>query len=630
MGIDEYSILKKKPKKNAFAATSLLISIAIALLVMVGAVLVLSKVNDKDRITTTENGSVAESRTDSTTCEGLVKEIVFNDNLRNIKEAAISYFTNERLPQEVGDTVKVTLTEMQNKRLLLNVRDASANSCDGNKSYVEVTKEKDEYVMKIMLSCSDLEDYIIVHLGCYDYCDKDVCEKEEKPETIYEYEYKKTTSCVMSDWSDWGSWKTTREKTSNLKKEDIKVEKSSKDKIVTQDATKNVSYSCDKYGDEYNLVGTNCVKATTITKKENAEANPTTYNCNKYSKEYKLVGNECVRNYTYTDVQKADPNPTTYNCKKYGDEYKLVGNECVRNYTEKVTVKADLVSYTCTQYGSDYKVSGSNCVKTVDAEAVYDKKTVTEYYTCYKEECTTKTIFSCPTTNSCGDYPVTSCESVKKTCSRKVQKDYIKEYKCPDDSYVMSQDKDGKNICTSTKTAKPVYNCKSYPGYDLVGTNCVKQEPRTDRQKADPNPTTYNCNNWTGYDKVGSTCVKDLPKIDKQKADPNPTTYNCNKWPGYDVSGAYCVKVLPSEDTEKAREIVKYSCPNGYDYDDKTKTCSTNKPEEIKTTYYRYATRTCNGGSTSIEWSTSKNDSILKSEGYKLTGNKRVAKDILK
>ena len=57
MGIDEYSILKKKQKKNAFAATALLISIAIALLVMVGAVLVLSKVNDKDRVTPNDNGS---------------------------------------------------------------------------------------------------------------------------------------------------------------------------------------------------------------------------------------------------------------------------------------------------------------------------------------------------------------------------------------------------------------------------------------------------------------------------------------------------------------------------------------------------------------------------------------------
>ena len=134
MGIDEYSILKKKQKKNAFAATALLVSIAIALLVMVGAVLILSKVNDNDRITSRNNGDITENNSgNGTTCEGLVKEIVFNDNLKTIKEAAISYFTNERLPQSMGEKVKITLREMQEERLLLNVRDASANSCDGNK-----------------------------------------------------------------------------------------------------------------------------------------------------------------------------------------------------------------------------------------------------------------------------------------------------------------------------------------------------------------------------------------------------------------------------------------------------------------------------------------------------------------
>ena len=290
MGIDEYSILKKKPKKNAFAATALLISIAIALLVMVGAVLVLSKVNDNDRITPRNNGSETTTKENNTTCDGLVKEIVFNDNLDKIKEAAISYFTNERLPQEVGDSVKITLGEMNDKKLVRTVYDASANVCDTKKSYVEVTKLDDEYEMKIFLSCSDIEDYIIVHLGCYDYCDKDVCEKKEEEPKVYEYQYKKTTSCVMGDWSKWGSWKTTREKTSNLKKEDVKTETSKKQETVKQDAIANISYSCEEYGKDYKLVGTICVKETTITDTKKADPNPTTYNCNRYGKEYNLVG----------------------------------------------------------------------------------------------------------------------------------------------------------------------------------------------------------------------------------------------------------------------------------------------------------------------------------------------------
>ena len=224
--MDEYSILKKKRKKNGFASTALLISIAIALIAMVGAVLILSKVDAKKIAATDENSTVEEVTSNkSATCEGLVKEIVFNDNIKNIKDAAISYFTNERLPQNIGEKVTITLKEMKSNKIVRNVLDASGNSCNENDSYVEVVKEKNEYVMKIFLSCSDLEDYVIVHLGCYDYCDKDVCEKKEEQVKEYEYEYKKVIACTLGDWSNWGEWKTTREKTSNLKKEDTKEDK---------------------------------------------------------------------------------------------------------------------------------------------------------------------------------------------------------------------------------------------------------------------------------------------------------------------------------------------------------------------------------------------------------------------
>ncbi len=315
--MDEYSILKKKQKKNAFAATALLISIAIALLVMVGAVLILSKVNDKDHITASDNDTITETETQTgnssdETCEGLVKEIVFNDNIQNIKEAAISYFTNERLPQTVGDTVKITLKQMKDKKLVLNIRDSQAKTCDDSKSYVEVTKEENEYTMRVFLSCSNMEDYIIVHLGCYDYCDKDICEKKEETPKDYEYEYKKVTSCVMSDWSDWGEWKLTREKTSNLKKEDTKVETSTKEVNDTVDATKKVTYNCDKYPD-YKLVGDKCVKETTVTDTIDATASEYSYSCEKYPG-YELVGKKCVKEYTKKEEIDATQNPITYSC----------------------------------------------------------------------------------------------------------------------------------------------------------------------------------------------------------------------------------------------------------------------------------------------------------------------------
>jgi len=178
---------------------------------------------------------------------------IFNNNITTMKEAAIPYFTTERLPEKVGDSVTLTLKEMLDLKLLVPFVDKDGNTCDLTKSYVKLTKEKNEYVMKVNLKCGSEEDYILVHLGCYSYCENYICEKQEdkvstvtkpvskpskttkpvatpkptkKPTPIvtpkpttkpttptpttpvvnYEYEYKKTTDTKYSDWSGWKVW----------------------------------------------------------------------------------------------------------------------------------------------------------------------------------------------------------------------------------------------------------------------------------------------------------------------------------------------------------------------------------------------------------------------------------------
>lgn len=106
-------------------------------------------------------------------------ERIFQENIDTMKEVAISYYTTERLPQKEGETKKLTLGEMLEMKLLLSIKDKNGNMCDSTKSYVEVTKMDKEYKMKVNLSCGDEEDYILVYLGCYNYCQTDVCEKKE-------------------------------------------------------------------------------------------------------------------------------------------------------------------------------------------------------------------------------------------------------------------------------------------------------------------------------------------------------------------------------------------------------------------------------------------------------------------
>lgn len=114
-----------------------------------------------------------------------LKNRVFNDNIREMKEAAISYYTTDRLPQEEGDSVTLTLQEMLDLKLLVPFTDKNGKSCDTKNSYVTITKMKDEYELKVYLKCNEDEDYIIVHLGCYSYCEKDICEaKEDVKETF--------------------------------------------------------------------------------------------------------------------------------------------------------------------------------------------------------------------------------------------------------------------------------------------------------------------------------------------------------------------------------------------------------------------------------------------------------------
>jgi hypothetical protein len=120
----------------------------------------------------------------------------FQENINLLKDIAESYFTLERLPQNEGDKVKITLGEMLEKKLLVNLSDDKGKMCSTDNTYVEVTKKKTEYEMKIYLSCGDDEDYVIVYLGCYDYCSNYVCEKKTTTTTASKTSTTKTTTTV--------------------------------------------------------------------------------------------------------------------------------------------------------------------------------------------------------------------------------------------------------------------------------------------------------------------------------------------------------------------------------------------------------------------------------------------------
>ena len=142
------------------------------------------------------NGGQNQSTVDLSKLSVLYDEI-FARNVERMKDAAIGYFTNERMPSKVGESKKLTLKEMYDLHLVLKLKDKDGNPCDETKSYVEMTKYDNEYRLKVNLSCGEDEDYIIVYLGCYSYCANGICEKQ-----VPSSNPKKTTESKVSPSKD--------------------------------------------------------------------------------------------------------------------------------------------------------------------------------------------------------------------------------------------------------------------------------------------------------------------------------------------------------------------------------------------------------------------------------------------
>ena len=209
---------------------------------------------------TTPNNSNNSTKTNSN------YDKVFSENLKAMEDAAYSYYTKDKLPKEVGDINELTLREMINSNLLDAFTDADGKSCDVNASYIRLTKNENDYTLRVNLKCNEKEDYSLTKVGEYDYCEHAICKrnsnkenkevtKEEskvtdevditeesvsttnqatnnkgvtnnnasnnntggstnnsnntssnRPQKVTMYEYRKVTNPVLSGWSAWSSW----------------------------------------------------------------------------------------------------------------------------------------------------------------------------------------------------------------------------------------------------------------------------------------------------------------------------------------------------------------------------------------------------------------------------------------
>lgn len=206
----------------------------------------------------------------------------FNNNLLAMATAGSGYFTASRFPEETGDTVKMTLGEMYDNKLLVEFSDSNNRVCDNNKSYIEVTKDEDEYTMKVNLSCTDKEDYIMLHMGL------DGTQFPSTSTARCEFVKNLDETWAYGEWSSWSTKKIVETSTNQVQTRVSKVQTGTQrvaHNSVTEKAAVKVIYngltkyvcaaSYDNAGTYDNMV--TCTKTVTTYTDEPVYKNVTYY-----------------------------------------------------------------------------------------------------------------------------------------------------------------------------------------------------------------------------------------------------------------------------------------------------------------------------------------------------------------
>lgn len=163
-------------------------------------------------------------------------ESSLDSDIKKLKDIALKYYTEENLPKTKNKSSKLTLNEMEENSLISSSYKKLYNM---KKSYVKITKNKDDYSLKIKLVTKSLKNQTVktkeYSLNNYSYCIstylceevKDLEESSENSDSDtstsledstvndndiskeYLYEYIKSTNSKLSAWSSWKSYEKT-------------------------------------------------------------------------------------------------------------------------------------------------------------------------------------------------------------------------------------------------------------------------------------------------------------------------------------------------------------------------------------------------------------------------------------
>ena len=131
-------------EKRGFPITSFLIKLVLVVIFVLLLVWLLPKFI-VPRLTTSDSGTSSNCK-GSATCEvsgiNALTSQIFADNLERMKDAAITYYTADRLPTVVGESEQMSLSDMIGKKLITPLIDKNNKAVDLEKSYVKITKNE--------------------------------------------------------------------------------------------------------------------------------------------------------------------------------------------------------------------------------------------------------------------------------------------------------------------------------------------------------------------------------------------------------------------------------------------------------------------------------------------------------
>ena len=453
---------------------------------------------------------------------------VFRENIKYMQEAGENYFTDDRMPSEIGESRKLSLKEMIDSNLILPFVDEDGKECNTEESYVSITKLEEGYELKTNLVCPKETNYTLKMLGCHTYCPNGSCnpnvepdeEKQCTTEKITQYQFKKLVKKTSSTYSCASGYK-------------LKGKYCYKNVLVdSKPADKTTGTKIERIPAKATVIDGKKIQLTTIvdTKTEstnyNKEKLATQTSTSTDSKPY--IKSQLPTNHTTTTVYK--------DCTKYKDEKQCSTHNETRSYSCNCTSGVDSTGMPFSRCSTCYYTVPVETCRTVsvpytgkcpETQDVYSCPSGTSIkegsgasLKCYKTSCpsgytksedgtSTKctkssTTYSCPTGTSIKEGTGANLKCYKTTCpsgytksgdgvSTKCTKE-VKTYSCPAETTI--KEGTGANLkCYKVTSGSIKYSCDS--GWKLEGKECIRTVEGT---------TTYSCP--SGYKLEKTTCNK--------------------------------------------------------------------------------------------------------------------------